>query len=162
MINRWFLELKGAPISRQSCSMYFGIFKSLRGRRSAMEPNTSPDESALRTAPVCKEPPAAREQGPRDQRKNPGGGGEPGNRVTVFICTHLPKAGKISRLGLYGTRRSASTVRQVQPAEKTIESAARENVGVKTPIGERSVAKTATREPERAWITGGRRGLLVM
>ena len=47
--------------------------KSLRGRRSAKEPETSPAESPLRIAPVCKEPPAAREQGPRDQRKNLGG-----------------------------------------------------------------------------------------
>ena len=89
-------------------------------------------------------------------------GGDPDNRVTVLICTHLPKAGKISRLGLYGIRRSASTVRQVQPAEETIESAARKDVGVKTRIGERGVVRAATREPERVCITGDRRGLQVM
>ena len=125
--------------------MYFEICKSLRGRRSTKKPETSPDESALRIAPVCDEPLAAREQGPRDQRKNPGG--EPDYRVTVLICTHLPKAGKISRLGLYGIRRSASTVRQVQPAEETIDSAARKDAGVKTRIGERDAVRAATREP---------------
>ena len=124
----------------QNCS------KSLRGRRSAKESETSPAESALRIAPVCKEPPASREQGPRD------------HRVTVLIYSLLPKARKITGLGLYGTRRSASTVRQVQPAEKTIESAARENASVRTPIGGRSIARAATREPVRAWITGGGRG----
>ena len=36
------------------------------------EPETSPADSVLRITPVCKEPPAAREQGPRDQCKNPG------------------------------------------------------------------------------------------
>ena len=86
-------------------------------------------------------------------------GGEPGNLVTVLISTHLQKAGKKTRLGLYGIRNSASTVRQVQPAEETIESAARENASVKTPIGGRSIARAATGEPERAWITGGRREL---
>ena len=35
------------------------------------EPETPPAESALRIAPVCKEPPAARARGPRDQDKNP-------------------------------------------------------------------------------------------
>ena len=42
--------------------------KSLRGRRSAKESETSPAEGALRVAPVCKEPPAAREQQPRNHR----------------------------------------------------------------------------------------------
>ena len=37
------------------------------------EPETPPAERALRTAPVSKEPPAAREQGPRAQCKNPEG-----------------------------------------------------------------------------------------
>ena len=37
------------------------------------EPETPPAESALRIAPVSKEPPAAREQGPRAQCKNPEG-----------------------------------------------------------------------------------------
>ena len=37
------------------------------------EPETPPAERALRTAPVRKEPPAAREQGPRAQCKNPEG-----------------------------------------------------------------------------------------
>ena len=120
--------------------------KNLRGRRSAKEPEASPAESALGIAPVCKGIPAAREQRPRDRR------------VTVLICTLLPKAGKNTRLGLDGIRRGASTIRQVQPAEETIESAARENASVKTPIGGRSVARAATREPERAWITGGGRG----
>ena len=41
--------------------------------RSAKEPETPPVERALRIAPVRKEPPAAREQGPRDQCKNPEG-----------------------------------------------------------------------------------------
>ena len=40
---------------------------------------------------MCKKPPAAREQGPRDQCKNLRG--EPGIRVTVLICIHLPSAG---------------------------------------------------------------------
>ena len=130
----------GEKDERPNCS------KSLRRRRSAKEPGTSPAESTLRMAPVCKESQAARKQGPRD------------DRVTVLIRTHLPKAGKITRLGLYGTRRSASTVRQVQPAEEMIESAAKENVSVKTPIGGRSVARATTRKPEKAWITGGGRG----
>ena len=87
--------------------------KGLRDHLSAKESETSPAESALGIAPVYKEPTTAREQGPRD------------HRVTVLICTHLPKAGNITRLGLYGTRRSASTERQVQPAEESAESAAR-------------------------------------
>ena len=37
---------------------------------------TPPAESALRTAPVCKEPPAAQAEGPRDQDKTRTG--EPG------------------------------------------------------------------------------------
>ena len=37
------------------------------------EPETPPAERTLRTAPVRKEPPAAREQGPRAQCKNPEG-----------------------------------------------------------------------------------------
>ena len=37
------------------------------------EPETPPAERALRIAPVSKEPPAAREQGPRAQCKNPEG-----------------------------------------------------------------------------------------
>ena len=37
--------------------------------RSAKEPETPPAERALRIAPVGKEPPAVREQGPRDQCK---------------------------------------------------------------------------------------------
>ena len=37
------------------------------------EPETPPAERALRTAPVSKEPPAAREQGARAQCKNPEG-----------------------------------------------------------------------------------------
>ena len=41
--------------------------------RWAKEPKTPPAERALRIAPVRKEPSAAREQGPRDQFKNPGG-----------------------------------------------------------------------------------------
>ena len=36
------------------------------------EPEASPAESGMRITPECKEPPAAREQGPRDQCKNPG------------------------------------------------------------------------------------------
>ena len=39
-----------------------------------------------------------------------------------------------------------------------MESAARENASVKTPIGGSSVARAAAREPERAWITGRGRG----
>ena len=35
------------------------------------EPETPPAERAWRTAPVSKEPPAAREQRPRAQCKNP-------------------------------------------------------------------------------------------
>ena len=41
--------------------------------RSAKEPETPPAERALRIAPVSKEPPAARELGPRDQCKSPEG-----------------------------------------------------------------------------------------
>ena len=41
--------------------------------RSAKEPETPPVDRALRIAPVSKEPPAAREHGPRDQCKNPEG-----------------------------------------------------------------------------------------
>ena len=37
------------------------------------ESETPPAESALRIAPVSKEPPASREQGPRAQCKNPEG-----------------------------------------------------------------------------------------
>ena len=40
----------------------------------------------------------------------------------------------------------------------TIESGAGENASMKTQIGGRSIAKAVSREPERAWITGGRRG----
>ena len=40
------------------------------------EPETPPAESALRIAPVCEEPPAARARGPRDQDKTRRG--EPG------------------------------------------------------------------------------------
>ena len=36
------------------------------------KPETPPAESVLKMTPVCKEPPAARGRGPRDQRKNPG------------------------------------------------------------------------------------------
>ena len=43
--------------------------------RSAKESEAPPAERALRIAPVRKEPPAAREQGPRDQCTQ---GGEPG------------------------------------------------------------------------------------
>ena len=65
-----FVKDSGERDEGPSCS------KSLRGRRSAKEPGISPAESALRIAPVCKEAPAEREQGPRD------------HRVTVLICTH--------------------------------------------------------------------------
>ena len=41
--------------------------------RSAKEPKTPPAERALRIAPMRKEPPAAREQVPCAQCKNPGG-----------------------------------------------------------------------------------------
>ena len=41
--------------------------------RSAEGPETPPAERTLRTAPVSKKPPAAREQGPRAQCKNPEG-----------------------------------------------------------------------------------------
>ena len=41
--------------------------------RSAKEPKTLSAERALRIAPVSKEPPATREQGPRDQSKSPEG-----------------------------------------------------------------------------------------
>ena len=49
------------------CSRKLGF-----GHRSAKEPETPPAERALRIAPVFKEPPAAREQGPCDQCKNQG------------------------------------------------------------------------------------------
>ena len=71
--------------------VYFGIFRNYfkfvkenKGERDegppcgwawppiGKEPETPSAELALRIAPVCKEPPAAREQGPRDQCKNPG------------------------------------------------------------------------------------------
>ena len=41
--------------------------------RPSKEPETTPAERALRIAPVSKEPPAARKQGPRDQCKIPKG-----------------------------------------------------------------------------------------
>ena len=69
-------EAKRRERRRPNCS------KSLRGRRSAKEPETSPVERVLKITPVCKEPPAARELGPRD------------HRVTVLICTDLPKSRK--------------------------------------------------------------------
>ena len=56
--------------------------KSLRGRRSAKEPETSPAERVLRITPVSKEPHATREQGPCN------------HRFTVLIFTHLPKQEK--------------------------------------------------------------------
>ena len=61
-----------------------------------MEPETPPAERALRTAPVRKESPAAREQGLRAQCKNPEGWAR--NRVTVLICLcpHLPKSSNIT------------------------------------------------------------------
>ena len=60
------------------------------------KPETPPAERALRTAPMRKEPPAAREQGPRAQCKNPEGWAW--NRVTVLICLcpHLPKSSNIT------------------------------------------------------------------
>ena len=50
-----------------------------------------------------------------------------------------------------------STVELIPPTP-TIESAERENASVKPPIGGRSAARAALREPERAWITGGHCG----
>ena len=46
---------------------------SLTTDRPCKEPETPPAERALRIAPVSKEPPAARELGPRDQCKSPEG-----------------------------------------------------------------------------------------
>ena len=117
MINRSFLKLVVESIQRQSCFVKFGNFrnhfkfvKESRAwdeeqqpcneklgfeHRSAKEPETPPAERALRIASVSKEPPAAREQGPRDQCKSPAGWAW--NRVTALICLcpHLPKAGTL-------------------------------------------------------------------
>ena len=77
------------------------------------EPETPPAESALRMAPVCKEPPAARARGPRDQDNTRRG--EPGievqywnrsDRVTVPTC----RAQEHHRPGLQ-LEESASTSR---------------------------------------------------
>ena len=75
----------GGNYWRLSCSDQFGNFRNYsslrkraeretkghpevgRGRRSAEEPETSPAKSVLRITP------AAREEGPRDQCKNPEG-----------------------------------------------------------------------------------------
>ena len=97
---------------------------------------------------MCKEAPAARARGPRDQdishrelawkRIRPQSEEELGsNNLVVFL--------------------EGSTVKLTAPTP-TIEIAARENASVKTPIGGRSVARAATREPKRARITGGHRG----
>ena len=83
-------------------------------------------------------------------------GGEPGIGLqyrSVPTC----RVQEFPRLGPDSARRRV-LIRQVQPDEETIESAARENARVKTPIGERSVARAATRQPKRAWITGGHLG----
>ena len=50
---------------QQPCNEELGF-----DNRSAKEPETPPAERALRIAPVSEEPPAARELGPRDQRKS--------------------------------------------------------------------------------------------
>ena len=47
--------------------------KKLGLKHRSKEPETPPTERALRTAPVSKEPPATREQGPRAHCKNPEG-----------------------------------------------------------------------------------------
>ena len=97
---------------------------------------------------MCKEAPAARARGPRDQdtshgrlawkKIRPQSEGQLGSKnVAVFL--------------------EGSTLKLTDPTP-TIESEARENDSVKKPIGGRSVATAGTRDPERAWITAGRRG----
>ena len=50
---------------QQTCNESLGLITD-----RPEEPETPPAESASRIAPVSKEPPAAREQGPRAQCKN--------------------------------------------------------------------------------------------
>ena len=90
---------------------------------------------------MCKEASAARARGPRDQdishgrlawkRIRPQSEGQLGTNLVVFF--------------------EESTVELTVPTP-TIESAARENASVKIPIGGRSLARAATKEPERAWV----------
>ena len=113
------------------------------------EPETPPAESVLRITPVWKEPPAAREQGPRDQdishgrlawkRIRPQFEGQLGKNLAVFF--------------------GGSTV-ELTATTPTIESAAKEGASAEnTPIEGRSVARAAVaRESKGAWTTGGRRG----
>ena len=48
-----------------------GVATDWQGALESELPEAPPVERALRIAPVCKGSPAAREQGPRDQCKNP-------------------------------------------------------------------------------------------
>ena len=60
-------EEQGLRDEGQPCIKELGL-----DHRSAKKPETPPVGRALRITPVRKQPPAAREQGPRDQCKNPG------------------------------------------------------------------------------------------
>ena len=116
--------------------------------RSAKEPETPPAERALRIAPVSKEPPAAREPGPRDQCKSPEG--RAWNWVTVLICLcpHLPKSRNIT--GPDGTR----GVQELYVDYTWPRNRPRALQGGRQCRRHRSNEREecAAREPERAWI----------
>ena len=159
MINRWFLELKIASIGDYRVFFVFfcnfGTFwnaSSLRrraelsndeeplygsrklGRRPVgKESETSPTESSVRIAPVCKEPPAARAQGLRHQRKSRRG--QPGFGVTR---SEQEPSGTCQRaeniIGTVESARRGALVRQVSLAEKPAESAVRKAPVCKEPL----------------------------
>ena len=98
MIDRWFLELRGHQLEIVVFCVIWEFLEYLRRAELrtkshptvgasawppvGKEPEIPPAESALRIAPVCKEPPAARARGPRDQDKTRRG--EPG--IGVQYC----------------------------------------------------------------------------
>ena len=61
-------ESEALDEGQQPCNESLGLITD-----RPKEPETPPAESGLRIAPVSKEPPAARELGPRAQCKSPEG-----------------------------------------------------------------------------------------
>ena len=120
------------------------------------EPETPSAERALRIGPVSKEPPAAREQGPRNQCKNPEGWAW--NRVTVLICLCPPAENrKNNRPGQRphgNTRLSWSTTGRGTDRGRCEESA---SVGGTGRRSARSAQPGNPREPGLLEIVGGSR-----
>ena len=85
-------------------------------------------------------------------------GGEPGIWVTVLICIHLLESKKNHPARSLQHQEECEYCSSSTTGRETGRELCEESVSVIGGTGRRIVARAATREPERARITGGGRG----